>query len=230
MQPFWAMIAQAAYMSMFLGLLGRNVDLLRKCFFIGSILAVTYAIGAGEGPLWVPLFWHATFVVLNAVHLVFTFARKRMETLDGIEVFLKRTAFATFPPDQLKSFLRMGMEGTAPKGQALVNSEAPEREVVCLLKGSAKIMENGFCLGEIKPGHLVGVLSYVCGYAGADVVAASELKVIVWTGGAIDQWVGTDPTRLALIQGVLGAQLVEYLVNEREARRKLAAEQGGVAV
>ncbi|MGZ3654465.1 MAG: cyclic nucleotide-binding domain-containing protein [Bdellovibrionota bacterium] len=226
----WAIVAQFAYLSMLFGLLGRNFDLLRKCFLLGSALAVAYSLCATDGTLWIPLLWNSCFLVINGIHLAYNRAKKRRETLDAVEQFLKRTSFASFPAHLLKTFVRMGMEGTAKAGQPLVNSEAPEREVVCILKGTAKVMENGNCLYEIKPGRLVGVLSYLCEYAAGDVVAASEMKVIVWTAGALEQWVGTDPARLAFLQSALGSQLVEQLTEEREARRKMAAQIGGVAV
>lgn len=226
----WALVAQVAYLLMLLGLLSSNIDLLRRCFTFGSALAVAYSLWATEVTLWVPLLWNGAFLALNVLHVGFSFSRRRRDSLDAVEEFLHQTAFANFPAKELKSFMRMGMEGTAKPGEVLVSSEKPDREIACLLKGAARVIENGAMLSEVKPGRMLGVLSCICEFTGNEVVAATEVKVFVWTAGAIEQWVGTDVKRLALIQGAMGAQLVQQLVAEQEARRLLTAQQGGVAV
>src|SRR4051812_37194063 len=125
MQALWPFAAQVAYLLMLLGLLGRDLQLLRKFFLAGSAVALVYSLCSGETTLWVPAVWNAAFLLLNGVHVGLNRAQQRREKLDTVEQFLKRTAFSHMPVEHLKSFTRIGMEGVVKAGQPIVKTEGP---------------------------------------------------------------------------------------------------------
>jgi hypothetical protein len=218
-------MAQLAYFFMLLGLLSPNLESLRKFFVAGSTVAVVYAFTAEKDPLWVPLTWHGLFLLFNGYHVVQMAQKKRRESLDPVEEFLKKTVFSTFPSEDLKSFVKFGMEGTAPSGQSLAKAGDPAREIVCIIQGNAAVQTDGTKFADLSSGRLFGT-----GVLGGDteiyydVVAVTEVKAIVWTMEAIDTWAGKNVKRVAMVQAAAGAQHFELMQAEAEFRRKLGMQ------
>ena len=111
MGKVWLAVAQFSYFLMFLGLCSPNLELLQGFFLSGSLLAVVYAWRSGNDPLWVPLSWHLAFLALSGTFVIRTGIKKRKDQLDPVERFLKNTVFHTFSVQDLRSFIRFGMEG-----------------------------------------------------------------------------------------------------------------------
>ncbi|HEY8279696.1 MAG TPA: cyclic nucleotide-binding domain-containing protein [Bdellovibrionota bacterium] len=226
MSGFWANVAQFAYFFMFLGLLCPSIHLLRKFFLAGSVLAVLFALKAEAQPLWVPLAWHGAFILLNGIQVTRDSFRRHQQKLDPMEQFLKDTAFQQFSNEEVRSFIRHGMEGKAePEGYLARTGEASQ-DICCILQGTAEIFENGVKIGEVAAGRLIG-MHCLLGEATVyyDVIAKTEVSAMVWTLTAIHDWVGKDTKRLAALQGVMGAQIVEQIAAENAAKRMVRTEE-----
>ena len=144
-----------------------------------------------------------------------------------METFLAKTVLENFPSSEVRSFTRIARGDHIPAGQRLIECGTKIEELYCLLSGEADISEKGVHITKFGPGKFLGEMSLLTkSSTRADVVAATDLRVLLWTHDSIDAWVAEDPVRLGLLQTALGRQVVEELLQQRvdteEMRRVVA--------
>lgn len=208
---------QFAYFLLFLAFTLRNVNWLRIVAIIASVFVIFYSAKAPDEPLWIPIFWNALFIATNLVQLLLTRWRARSVALDPLENFLGKTSLHNFPPAEVKSFAAIAREGDVPAGKQFIDADSNLEFLFCIIKGQVDIFAKGVKCAELKPGSFVGEMSLLTkAKTRADVVAASELRLLVWPHEEIEKWVDSDSSRLALLQQALGTQVVDQLLRQND--------------
>ncbi|HEY8279976.1 MAG TPA: cyclic nucleotide-binding domain-containing protein [Bdellovibrionota bacterium] len=209
-------IAQIGYLLTLVSYGVRNVAWLRSIAIAASSAAIYYSFVVADEPLWIPILWHALFVLMNGVHLVLSRWRSRDVKLDALEDFLAKTVLMNFPPAEVKSFSSLAGEGELPSGSQMIRAGTSIQHLFCILKGKVDVLAQGKKVAELGPGRFVGEMSLLTRSATrADVVAAADLKLLVWTHENIEKWVNSDASRLGLLQTALGTQVVEELLRQQ---------------
>jgi CRP-like cAMP-binding protein len=222
-------LGQLAYLLTFVSFAVRNVLWLRLVAVAASFVAIAYSLGVPGGPFWIPVLWNALFLLVNCTHLLLNRWRQRSVALDPLENFLSKTALANFPPAEVKSFAKAAGEGKLPAGNHLIRSGTNISHLFCLPKGRADVLTSGRKCAELGPGCFVGEMSLLTRSATrADVIAATELSLLVWPHEEIEKWVNADAARLGLLQTALGAQVVDQLLRQNEQLLEEARERTAV--
>jgi CRP-like cAMP-binding protein len=96
------------------------------------------------------------------------------------------------------------------------------RYLFCLLEGHVSVSVAGQEVAKLGPGRFVGEMSLLTrSLTRADVHAQTNLKLLVWPHEEIESWVGSDPSRLTLLQTALGSQIVDELLRQQAAPTRL---------
>jgi CRP-like cAMP-binding protein len=213
--------AQAAYLLTLVSFAMRNVVWLRVFALLSSGAAIYYALHAASEPLWIPILWNCAFVAVNCVHLALSRWRARAVALDPLEEFLAKTVLMNFPPAEVRTFAALGAEGALPTGAQLIRHNTEIKHLFCILKGRVDVMMEGKKVAELGPGRFVGEMSLLTrSRTRADVMVASDLKLLVWTHESIEQWVDGEAARLGYLQTALGTQVVEELLRQQSAKQQ----------
>ena len=215
-QSFLAYLGQFSYFFILLSYAFRSTTWLRLLAVAGSMTSIVYGfIGAGE-TLWIPILWNLLFLLVNGVHLTLAFWRSRAVALDALEVFASKTALANFPVAEVKSFLAMASESQVPEGQRFIADDSEIDYLYFIVHGTAHIFKKEKKLAELFAGGFVGEISLLTqSKTRADVVAGTDLNLLVWPHKAIEEWVDADASRLSLLQTALGRQVVEELLRQQ---------------
>ncbi len=209
-------VVQAAYGLTLLSFSMRNIAFLRSLAIASGVLAIYYGFQVGREPLWIPILWNLLFICVNLVHLALSRWRARSVTLGPLEDFLAKTVLMNFPPAEVRSFAALSGEGELAKGAQLIKFNTEISHLFCLLKGSVDILVNEKKVAALGPGRFVGEMSLLTrSRTRADVVAAEDLKLLVWKHEDIEKWVNSDASRLGLLQSALGTQIVEELLRQQ---------------
>jgi len=210
-------IGQGAYFLTLISFSLRNMDWLRAVAIVASALAIYYSAYASSQPLWIPILWNSVFILVNGIQLLLTRWRKRNVWLDPVESFLHKTVLGSFPPAEIKSFVKKASEGELPAGKQLVHTGTDLKFLFCILKGKVEIFSNHKKTAELGPGYFVGEMSLLTrSPTRADVTAKENLKVLVWSHEEIEKWVDSDATRLSLLQTALSTQVVDQLLRQND--------------
>lgn len=216
-------IGQFAYGLTFVSYAFRNVNWLRVLAIASSLLAIYYSAGVSREPLWIPILWNALFIAVNVFQLFLTRWRLRSVMLDPLENFLSKTVLRNFPPAEVKSFAAIASEGELPAGQQLIREGMNLHHLFCIVQGKVDILAHGKKIAELSAGYFVGEMSLLTrSTTRADVIASTNLKLLVWPHEAIEKWVDSDATRLALLQTAMGSQVVEQLLRQNEGEERKA--------
>lgn len=211
-------IGQLAYFLTFLSFALRNVNWLRATAICSSAAAIFYSAQVSREPLWIPILWNALFILTNAAQLLLTRWRARSVALDPLENFLGKTVLLNFPPAEVKSLTAIASEGNVAAGKHLIQAGMELRHLFCIVQGRVDVITNGVKHAELTPGYFVGEMSLLTkSKARADVVATTDLKLLVWPHEAIEKWVDSDAARLSLLQQALGTQVVDQLLKQNDA-------------
>lgn len=213
---FW--VGQAAYLLTFVSFLFRNITWLRAMAILSSALAVGYCLRAAGEPLWIPLAWNAAFIVVNIAQLGLQRWRSRAVRLDPLEDFLGKTVLHCFPPAEVKSFAAVAKEGNLPAGHQFIEAGQDLKHLFCIVKGEVDVVVKGEKCAELSPGFFVGEMSLLTkARARANVVAKSDIRLLVWPHEEIEKWVDSDAQRLTILQQALGSQVVNQLLRQNDA-------------
>lgn len=209
-------IAQLAYCLTFFSYSMRSMFWLRVGAIVAAFATIYYSFHVASEPLWIPILWNALFILANGLHLTVSKWRSRDVTLDALEDFLAKTVLANFPPAEVRSFAQLASEGALLPGARMIHAGTQIKYLFCILKGKVSVLSQGRKIAELGPGRFVGEMSLLTrSLTRADVDVEQDLKVLVWTHEAIEDWVNGDASRLGLLQTALGTQVVEELLRQQ---------------
>jgi hypothetical protein len=209
-------VAQAAYFLTLLSYSTWKITWFRTLAIFAGCITVFFNFNAAGTPLWIPILWNVLFVGVNGIHLALAVWRRKDVKLDALESFLAKTVLANFSSGEVRSFSALAAEGSLPSRAPMVRANSELRHLFCILQGKVDVLIQGRKVAELGPGRFVGEMSLLTrSVTRADVQAATDLKLLVWTHESIEKWVDTDPSRLGLLQTALGTQVVEELLRQQ---------------
>jgi hypothetical protein len=218
MENIFPYLGQISYALLLASYCFKQNAWLRSTAIAASLVVIFYSLNIAGGPFWIPIFWNLAFLVANGFHLGVVFWRNRQTNLDPLETFLSKTILANFPSVEVKSFSQCATQGILPQGERLIEMDTEIDALYCVLQGSAQVVDHGKKISELGAGRFVGEMSLLThSKTRADVIAGTELKLLIWQHDAIDAWVGGDTMRLNLLQQALGNQIVEQLLQQKQS-------------
>jgi len=163
-------------------------------------------------PPWPAVVWNAVFFVINVIRIHLLIRERRPVPLSADEQHVANLVFRTLRPRELLRLLRVGRFVDHAPGARLVDRGAPLAELLLVVRGTAQVQLADQPTIEITDGTFVGELSYLTGKpAGADVVAASSVRLVRWRTDELRAFLDENPDLHATMQQVLGRDLAAKL-------------------
>jgi CRP-like cAMP-binding protein len=155
--------------------------------------------------------WQVLFFAINVVRLAqLVYERKPVP----LPAHARRLASATFPslrPRELLRLLEVGSLVEHALGTTVVRRDEPLDHVSIVVDGTARVQLRDRTV-DLAHGAFIGELSYLTGRPpGADVVAATPLRVVRWPCIALREHLAARPETRTAMQLVLGADLATKL-------------------
>jgi CRP-like cAMP-binding protein len=163
-------------------------------------------------PPWPAVAWNLVFLVINLIRIHLLLRERRPVPLTADEQHLANLVFRTLRPRELVRLVRAGAIVDHPGGAAIVKRGEPLDRLLLVVRGTARVELPGKPPVEIGDGAFVGELCYLTGKpAGADVVAATALRVVAWPTAELRALLDDNPDLHVTMQQVLGADLAAKL-------------------
>jgi hypothetical protein len=184
----------------------RLVTVFAGLALIGSFLV-------DPSPPWAAVAWNVLFLVINVIRIHLLIVERRPIPLSADQQHLATLVFRALRPRELVRLLRVGRIVDHEAGVRVVERGAPLADLLLVVSGTARVqLPDDKPPVEITDGAFIGELSYLTGKPpGADVVAATPLRIVQWPTADLRAFLDTSPELHATMQQVIGADLATKL-------------------
>lgn len=176
-------------------------------------------------PLTAPIVWNLVFTAINVYQIYLLLLERRPVQLAERERRLHQLAFQRLKPRELLALLKLASWRESPAGAELCPQDAVLDEVMVLYSGSCSVRVDGREVAALQPGQFLGEMSFLTeGATSASVSASEAVRYVAWPKDELKRFLGRNADLRAVMQGILGVDLVGKL------RRRSAPERAaGVA-
>jgi hypothetical protein len=176
----------------------------------GSVLLAYYAFL--PAPLWAAIAWNCLFLAINVRQIHVLLLERRPVRLTAEELGLYKLAFRSFTQREFSKLLSIARWEDFAEGQRFVRRGEPLDRMMVIASGCARVEVDGASKVDLVPGRFVGEMSYLTGEKpNADVIAAVPTRAVVWPQGELRAFLGRDAELRAIVQMVIGEDLVAKL-------------------
>ncbi len=175
-------------------------------------LALIASFLLDPNPPWPAVAWNVLFFIINVVRIHLLILERRPIPLTADQQRLATLVFRTLRPRELVRLLRVGRIVDHAAGARVIERGAPLADLLLVVAGTARVELGDKPAIEIADGAFIGEMSYLTGKPpGADVVAATPLRIVAWPAGDLRAFLDTSPELHATMQQVIGADLATKL-------------------
>jgi hypothetical protein len=184
---------------------------LRFVMMFASVLTVGALLAMPETPTDL-LAWQVLFFAINFVRFVQLVHERRPVVLPPDARRLASSTFRDLRPRELLRLLEVGETLDHAPGERVVRQGAPLAHLAIVVDGTARVELADRRAVELGHGAFIGELSYLTGKPpGADVVAATALRIVRWPADALRAFLAANPDTRTAVQLVLGSDLAAKL-------------------
>ncbi|MFT3696469.1 MAG: cyclic nucleotide-binding domain-containing protein [Kofleriaceae bacterium] len=155
--------------------------------------------------------WQMIFLVINMVRIHLLIRERRPVPLAADEQHLANLVFRTLRPRELARLVRTGRLVDHAPGERIVTRGVELEDLMVIVRGTARVIVESGAI-EIADGTFIGELGFLTGKPpGADVEAATPLRVLRWQIPALRAFLDDNPELRSTMQQVLGSDLAAKL-------------------
>jgi CRP-like cAMP-binding protein len=189
----------------------KDILWLRVITVLAGIALLGSMLGANPPP-WPAVVWNLVFFVINAVRIHLLVRERRPVPLSADEQHVANLTFPSLRPRELQRLLNVGEMVDHGKGTRIVEKGVPLDALLLVVRGNARVALVDRPGILIREGMFVGEIGFLTGKPpGADVVAATELRVVRWPTEALRAYLDENPELNTTMQQVLGSDLAAKL-------------------
>jgi hypothetical protein len=201
-------LANAIYLCSYLV---RDILWLRMLTVVAGLVLLGYYVWM-PAPVWAAVVWNVLFSAINLWHIRLLLLERRPVTLRPDEQLLYQLAFRGLTEREFAKLLSVGQWREVAAGERLVHRGEALHQLIVLASGRARVEANGKTLAELRPGCLVGEMSYFTGQLpSADVFAMEPTRTVWWRDEALEKLLETNAELRAAVQRVIGEDLIAKL-------------------
>ena len=185
----------------------RDILWLRLCALASSLIAIPYFI-LQPTPLWVPIIWSVLFVAINVFQSWRLLLERRPVKLTPEEEYVRGLVFENLPPRKVLQVLGIGSWIATPAGERLIESGKCPEAISLIVRGKVRVAKDGFVLGELVAGNLVGSALLLTGApADVDAVALEPVRAMRWEIATLQRYLAANPEVRVTMQHHLARDL-----------------------
>jgi hypothetical protein len=189
----------------------RDILWLRLFALVASLIAIPYFI-LQPTTLWAPISWSALFAAINLFQSWRLFVERRPVKLTSEEEDIRRLVFRDLPPRKVLQVLSIGSWDTVETGARLLEHGKRVETASLIVHGKVRIMKEGFVLGDLGRGDIVGSALLLAGSpADVDAVVVEEVRAIHWEIATLVRYLAANPETRIVMQQHLVTDLVRKL-------------------
>jgi hypothetical protein len=176
----------------------------------GMVLLVYYAMF--PMPLWAAVVWNVLFALINLHQIRTLLLERRPVTLRPDELLLYQLAFRRLTEREFAKLLAIGEWREVGVGERIVHRGQALHQLIVLVSGRVRVEVDDKPMAELRPGCLVGAMSFVTGQMpNADVVAMEPTRTVSWQDEVLRKLLETNVELRAAVQQVIGDDLIAKL-------------------
>ena len=204
-------VLNISYILVTIGLLVRDMLLLRSMITISELLIIGWALTVGNHVI---AGWNAVFLVINLFQIV-RLIIERMPVKLPEE--LKDIYLNVFNELKEREFLYFWNTGKTicVTDEFLCRENQHQDELMLILDGQVSVRKNGNEIAKLKRGSFVAEMSFMTGEpSSADVVNSEKTRCIVWSKEKLKHLQQLNQDLLMKLQVTLGKDLTYKLQKE----------------
>lgn len=163
-------------------------------------------------PLWAAIGWNVLFAAINARQIHLLLLERRPVSLRPDELRLYRLAFRRLTEREFAKLVAIGQWKEFRAGERIVEHGEQLHQLIVLVSGRVRVEGDGKADAELRPGCLLGDMSFLAGtIPDANVVAIEPTRVVSWQDEVLRKLLGTSAELRAAVEQVIGEDLVAKL-------------------
>ena len=204
------LILNFGYFLNFLALVVKDILKLRIMIIISQLIMIYYAIYANNR---VALFWYAVFIIINIIWVILIVLERMPIKLHGQLARLYQDFFSLMTPQEFLKFWDLGEKINLEKGQLIIKENEAKNQLMLITSGQALVIKENKIINALATGNFIGEMSFLThGKPTADVLADSQLSLVIWSRSQLDELVVSKPNLWNKIQSVIGKDLIKKII------------------
>jgi hypothetical protein len=203
-------VLNVSYILVTIGLLVRDMLLLRSMITISEMLIIGWALTVGNHVI---AGWNAVFLVINLVQIIRLIIERMPVKLPEELEDIYRNVFNELKEREFLYFWNTG-KTISVKDEFLCRENQYQDELMLILDGQVSVRKNGNEIAKLKRGSFVAEMSFMTGEpSSADVVKTENTRCIVWSKEKLKHLEQLNQDLLMKLQVTLGKDLTFKLQN-----------------
>jgi hypothetical protein len=195
----------------------KDILWLRVLAVVANGVLLIYFIQPAE-PMWESIAWATVFTLINLYQIAMLLLERRPVRLSEDELRLYRMTFRTVTPREFVRLLEICRWRDADAGAKIVEVGVDPADVMVIYSGAASVRVDERPVAQLRPGQLVGEMSFLTGQApNADVVTNEPTRYVCWPKRELRAFLDTNRELRSAFQLVIGTDLVGKLRVEPSA-------------
>jgi len=162
------------------------------------------------------------FTGINLLQSWRLFMERRPVRLTPEEEEVRRLAFGDLPARKVLQVLSLGSWTTEGLGERLIEYGKTVESIALLVRGKVRVTKNGWVVGELGPGQIVGSALLLSGAAAeVDAVTVEPARILRWEVATLERYLEANPDTRNVLQRHLARDLAGKL-------QSLGADLSGV--
>jgi hypothetical protein len=147
-----------------------------------------------QGPLWPPIFWGMTFIVINGFRIAVLILDRRPVVLNAREAELYRLAFRGTDKREFLKLAALAKWRECTPGEFILRKGENIADAIVLISGQVDALVDGRAVLSLRAGQLIGDANAFAELANPfDVVVLSRTRIVVWNIKHIREFVASRP-------------------------------------
>ncbi len=200
-------LLHAANVLFLLSYTARDVLWLRILTFfgLGALVGLQFQLDATD---LVPIYWNATFMVINGAHIGLLIWQRRPLRMTLEEAELRQLVFSGLSDRQYASLMRLATWSEVECGGGILAEGDKTGKILVVTRGRAIVAKGGSPMADISPGEFVGEIGFLTGEpTTAAVIALESVTCAWWRSEGLRALMREDPNLEAAIKGILGVDV-----------------------
>jgi len=204
-------VLNISYILVTIGLLVRDMLLLRSMITISELLIIGWALTVGNHII---AGWNAVFLVINLFQIVRLIIERMPVKLPEELEDIYKNVFNELKEREFLYFWNTGKTISVTE-KFLCRENQYQEELMLILDGQVSVRKNGNEIAKLKRGSFVAEMSFMTGEpSSADVVNSEKTRCIVWSKEKLKHLQQLNQDLLMKLQVTLGKDLTYKLQKE----------------
>jgi uncharacterized membrane protein YraQ (UPF0718 family) len=201
-------ILNISYILVTIGLLVRDMLLLRTMITISEALIIGWALSVGNQVI---AGWNAIFLVINLAQIVRLIIERMPVELPEELKDIYSNVFNNLKEREFLYFWNTG-KTISVTDEFLCKENQHQKELMLILDGHVSVQKDGHEIAKLKRGSFVAEMSFLTGEpSSADVVNTEKTQCIVWSKDKLKNLEQLNQSLLMKLQVTLGKDLTHKL-------------------